>query len=539
MRKSLFFLLLLSAILPGCRREGPLSWDTGLLAPLASTTLTIDNLVPDSLLVQNPDSSIKLVYSNDFFQLSSDSIYEIPDTTLTNVYYIPLGSTQLAPSDPITTNATQQTTYSLSGIDLVQAILRGGKMLLTLKNDVTQPISLTYEVPCATLNGIPFDTTIIVPAAPSATQAAFSSLVIDLAGYNIDLRGLNGDRVNTIVTRFSSAIAASATGIVTITPQDSVSIINTFQDIEPYYVRGYFGNSTIAVGPEESEFSIFKKVTNGSLLLENLTMSLEIDNFVGMDAQLYINSIYSRNTHTGNVVNLSAPMIGQSINFNRATTTNGWLPVTPHSMAWTLDNNNSNAKQLVENLPDKLGYDVSIVTNPLGNVSGSNDFFFVDYPLRAKLNVEMPLSFIADDLTLTDTLRPSFAGVQNPEDLLGGTLTLYADNGFPFSAGMQVYLLDAFGQLTDSLIAAPALIASAPVMLANTSPQNTWRAQGKTKTVLRIPLSETQTQALLASSKLVVRSIFNTDAGPSHTRIYSSDALDLKLTADFNYRQSF
>lgn len=522
-------------LLNSCKRDEAY-WDTGITSPIAFTTLTIDNIVPDSLLVQNPDTSLKLMYTNDFFNLTADSLYKIPDTTLTNTYYYPFGTTNVTGGDYLTNNSVQQTTYNLSGIDLVYVLLRGGKMTLKLKNDVTLPILLTYEVPSAVKNGIPFDTTFLVPAAPDATHSASVDAEVDLSNYGIDMTGLLGDRVNTIVTRFTAQVDPSQSSSVPIGPADSVSCINTFKDMDPYYVRGYFGNNTISVGPEEQDFSFFKKITAGSLSLEELKMNLVLQNYIGMDARVYINSIYSKNSRTGNVVSLNAPIMGQALNFNRAVTTGGWLPVIPYNYSYTLDNTNSNAKQLVENLPDKLGYNIQVITNPLGNVSGSNDFFFIDYPLKAHLDIEMPLSFIASGLTLTDTLHPDFTGIKEPENVLSGTLTVHADNGMPFSAGLQLYLLDAYGQLTDSLVVAPGQVLSAPVVSVSTSPLNTWRAQGKTHSTVQIRLSETQTQALLASSKVVFRSVFDTHSGPLNTRIYSTDALDLKLTADFNYR---
>ncbi|TND02863.1 MAG: hypothetical protein FD123_4010 [Bacteroidetes bacterium] len=523
-----------------CRKEGAPFWDTGVMAPLAHTTLTVDNLVPDSLQQVNGDQSVTIVYSNDFFNFTSDSLYTIPDTTLTNSYNWPFGSLTVTPGTQLTpNNNVQQTTYAISGIDLVYVLLRQGDMNLQMKNDIRQPIQLTYRIPCAKKNGVPFDTTFYVPAAPDSLNATYLNAYVDLSGYDITMTGVAGDRVNTIVTEFIAVIDPAASGPTTIYQPDSVSVINTFSGIEPYYVRGYFGNNTIDMGPDESDFEFFRKITSGNLSLESLQMNIELENYIGMDARLYINDIYSRNTRTGNTVNLTAPIIGQAINFNRAVTAGGWLPITPYVYTYTLDNSNSNAKQLVENMPDKLGYDMRIITNPLGNVSGSNDFFFVDYPLKARLNLEMPLSFIASALTFTDTVQSDFSGLSDKEKILSGTINVHADNGLPFSTGLQVYFLDPAGFITDSVVAAPNSIASAPVSIASTSPLNTWKANGSTKSTVRIPLDETKMQKFLSSERLLIRAVFNTAQGPYHTKVYNTDKLDIRVTADINYRVEF
>lgn len=542
MKKYVLPLLLVTGtwLAAGSCRRAETSWDAGLLFPVGSTSLSIDNLLADSLTQTNSDQSITLVYNNSFFDFTADSLYNIPDTTLNYIYYVPFGTLGLAPGDDIVTGSLQQTTYGVSGISLTSAIIRSGKMKMKLRNDLTQPITLRYEIPCASLNGIPFDTTFEIPAAASTTQTFYMNAEIDLSNYVVDFRGVAGDRVNTITTRYSAELSVNATASVTAYPADSVGVTNTFTSILPYMVRGYFGNSTFNVGPEETDFSVFSKITDGTLQLEDLKLTLEMENNVGMDARVYINNIYSKNTRNGNVVNLTAPIISQPINFNRASLTNNWLPIVPYNFSYTLDNNNSNARQLIENLPDKIGYNVQIITNPLGNISGSNDFFFVDYPLKASLNIELPLSFIASNLTLTDTIETDFTSLENKEQILDGTLTINANNGFPFSAGLKMYLLNDLMQITDSLTFQPGSIQSAPLVLANnTSPNPTWKAQGQKRTYVDLKLNEIQTQAVLNCRHLLLKSVFDTHSGPEYTRIYASNKLDLQVKANFNYRVQF
>jgi len=56
-----------------CRKdfERP-NWDVDLLAPLVKTSLTLDNLLPDSVLVTNPDTSLKIVYQTSLFDIDMD-----------------------------------------------------------------------------------------------------------------------------------------------------------------------------------------------------------------------------------------------------------------------------------------------------------------------------------------------------------------------------------------------------------------------------------------------------------------------------------
>ncbi|HTL80743.1 MAG TPA: hypothetical protein VL651_03505, partial [Bacteroidia bacterium] len=343
--------------------------------------------------------------------------------------------------------------------------------------------------------------------------------------------GVNHDRVNTITSTFSAKIDPTETSGVQVFPADTVAAIVTYSGIHPWYLHGYFGNQTIHIGPEESFFSVFHKVRSGSLGLDSLKMSLTLDNYVGMDSRVTINNIWSRNTHTGNSVYLANSIIGTPININRGMLTNSDPPVTPDHHLFVFDNSNSNAKALLENVPDELGYDVTLLTNPLGNVSANNDFLYTDYGIDAKLNVEMPLNFFADQLVIADTTNIDFSSIKNKENIEKGTLTLHAQNDFPFSASVQFFLVDANNNVLDSLVAPPGTIVSGITGMLN----NYLVATGFASSEVRIPLTATQTQALLNSTHIIMRAIYDTNSAPTYVKIFDTNRLDLQLSADFDY----
>ncbi len=533
MKKFLLFLLAGTLLIQtqSCRKDGT-SWDTGVILPLAHASLSIDDLLVDSLSTTNADGSVRIVYSTKFLGLDIDSLFEIPDTTVSNVYNFPFTITNAAPPFNVAPGTPNQTTFGAGDAQLVFGILSEGNMIVRLQNDIRRRIVVRYQIPGATLNSIPFDTSFIVPAAPDSLNGFRMTVNFDLSGYAIDFTGVNQDRVNTLTTTFIAEIDPTETVGTNIYPSDTVGAVNTISGIKPYYIRGYFGNESVQIGPEETGFTLFQRVISGSIGLDSLTMSLDIDNYIGMDARLTINNIWSRRTSTGQSVYLNTPIIGTPININRGVYSSTWGEVIPSSYNFTFDNSNSNAKALVENLPDKLGYDVTLVTNPLGNVSGNNDFLYAANTIDATLNVEMPLSLFADQLVIADTIVPDFSSFDNHDDILKGTLTLTAANSFPFDAFVDIYFMDASSNVIGSIVAAPNLITSGPVVLTN----GYFVSQGFSNSVLTIPLSETQTQALFHSSKIVFVSRFDTNSNPAFAKIYGSNRLDLNLSADFDYR---
>jgi hypothetical protein len=514
-----------------CRRDDP-SWDLDLTAPVAYGSLTIDDLLADSLTSVGSDGAVRITYHTAVPGINADTLFNIPDTTLVNSYFSPFPAT-LNNQSSIISNAAAQTTYDLGSAQLVYGILEHGRALIHIRNDVQYRMVVTYILQSATLNSVPASISYVVPAATSPTQPGIFDTQLDLSNYEIDFTGLNGDRINTIVTVSSVTTDPTETGTVNVTPADSVSMEVTFSDMRPSYVRGYFGSELIQIGPEESYMSFFSKVQSGQLGLDSIYMTFTLENYAGLDARFTVNNLWSRSQRTGQTVYLTHPIIGSPVNINRATYSYSYPPSIPQIYTWQFNNANSNIVNMFEIMPDFLGYDFSLYTNPLGNVSGNNDFLYTRFGINAFLDVDIPVNFFSDQLVLVDTMETGF-NITNAANIQTADLTLYTGNGFPFSANVQLFLLDENNLIVDSMIVAPGLIASAPL----TSSGGYYFANGATQSVISIPLNESQTSRFLNSSRIVMKTIFNTGTNPNYVKIFSTNRLDFNLTADFEYRVS-
>jgi hypothetical protein len=313
---------------------------------------------------------------------------------------------------------------------------------------------------------------------------------------------------------------------VLVTPGDSLIIENTFYDLLPYYAKGYFGTNTFNIGPEQTDFTMFNRITDGTIQLEDVDFNLSLENPIGIDARIYMNELKSINSRTGNSVSLSNSIIGSPININRAAESSG--TVYPTYSNFPLTTGNSNIKSLIENLPDKFGYSMQIITNPLGNISSSNDFVYSDKLLKAKIKMEIPLSLIATNLTLLDTLDLNIQGGGEKENLHSGNLILLAENGFPFDASVQIYLLNDLGQVTDSLLTGSNTIDQAML-------NSDLRVANKKPTRLTIPVSESKMDLLYNTKKIKLKVSFNTASQSQYVKIYSDYGIDIKLIGDMNY----
>ena len=231
------------------------------------------------------------------------------------------------------------------------------------------------------------------------------------------------------------------------------------------------------------------------------------------------------NSHTNNTVTLNSPVIGQTINIARALETGNPLnPITPTS--YVFDLSSSNVLALIENLPDRLRFSVDVESNPLGNVSSGNDFFYSGHYLNAYLDMEIPLSLMAGNLSLGDTTDFSMGDADENRPIRHGTILLLADNGFPLDAELVLYTLDAQGHIVDVLIDHEHL-TEAPL-------NSEGMATGTVRTQISIPLSEDRIDRLYQASQIYVTAVFNT-AGSDYIQLYDAYKLDLKVTGTFNY----
>jgi hypothetical protein len=527
MKKYSFAFFFLAIIMfSACRKdlEKP-SWDTQILTPLVNSSLSINNLLPDSILQVNADSSLKIVFENDIYKLDIDTLFKIPDTTLKTSYNLPIVSYVFNPGQVVVNSVNNETRYQIADAELRTVTVKSGFVSYTIKSKIHEVTNFSYTIPCAKLGGVPFSININVPAAVGSTPGVYSQ-VFDLSGYVIDLTGVAHNRVNTIYTSMIAKVSPDAAGPVTIDNTDSLIIENKFYDLIPYYAKGYFGNNTFNIGPGTTDFNLFSRITDGTIQLEDVNFNLKLENFIGLDARVYINNLSSINTRTGNTINLVNSLIGAPININRAADAGGGVVYSTYA-SYPLTVSNSNIKPMIENLPDKFGYQLQIITNPLGNISGSSDFVYYDKLLNAKLNMEIPLSLVATNLTLVDTLNFSIGNNEN-KNIHSGTLTLYANNGFPLDASAQMYLLNEQNVITDSIFGYANTIDEAPVNAA-------YRAVGKKLTKLVVPLNEQKVNKLYATKKIIIKVKFNTSAQPNYIKIYSDYKIDIKLVGDFNY----
>ncbi|MCQ2287275.1 MAG: hypothetical protein MJZ76_10470, partial [Bacteroidales bacterium] len=512
-----FYILITLLLFSSCKRE-PLSWDIDMGLPICKAELSIADILPDSIVSLSPDQNLSIVLDKEIFSISTNSIAEFPDSLFEFALDVPT-NTSLAPG-ALFFHKNEVQKLPINPAQLTFAKIFSGNLTVQVINPFDKPIEITYKIPAATLSGTSFSQTIVVPAGMHSGTTFTKHL--DMSGYCIDLKGNEGNNYNRFTTILNAKIQNQGTDSA-ISIGNKLYINIRFNDVKLDYVKGYFGQLTEHYGPQNLDIDIFKTITNGTLDLKQCNAKILIENGLGADAQLTLKQLKAKNTQLATEVSLQSLVIGKSHNVTRATE----IGQTVIPSQTTIDLSNSNLKDLLSIFPDQLEYAAQLSLNPMGNISSGNDFVYRNHPFVAKLHLDMPLAFAANDLTLQKDIEYHLG--QSLQNVQSGTLHLISDNYYPFSTKVSLQIVNDMGDVIIDLTPEPFILHP-----------GTNGTDGTTipyHSTISIKLNEKEATCLKDNTHIRITAVFNTpDNG--QVQINAEHKLNIKLTSEFNYKIS-
>lgn len=519
-RIALIGFLFLGAVLPGCKKEAT-TWDSRYKAPLFKSELQLENIFPgDEGLQEQGSNKLHLVETDTLYKLPMDSVLLIPDTTLTQSYQAPVGGTDIAPGDPLI-DTQEDRDLEVDPAELRRAVLDGGKLQYELSSTIAERTIFRYRIPKARKNGQALEIERSVPAGDQGSPSTVSG-VKDLEGYDLDLTGPNGGAVNRFRAEYQ-VITDPNGDTVTLDANDEVRIENRFRSLVPAYAKGYFGQHTIAPSYRENSTGLFQNVRSGDLDIDSVNVRLIVDNGIGMDGQLEIPLI--RAIGNGAPVDLQHSITQSSMNIARAQEANGSMDHTV--LEEELTPQNSNIDRFLEVLPRRVGHELSGEMNPMGDVSNGNDVLIKGHGLHVRMRIDLPLSFIANDLTLVDTVDWKI-GKRGRGELKEGTLYLDIENGFPLAQEFSIHLHEGNGDKIGTLFE-DRLIPAA-------STDASWKVTASREKRIRISISPSQAELIRKAERASIVARANTPANAPHIDLYKRYELGIQASGDFEYR---
>lgn len=521
-----FSFLLLLLVLLSCRKDRPEpSWEVDVLAPLLLDTVFITDVISDTLITVNPDMSVSFVFESKLYEAQVDSIINLPDTLISwefDLEYLPFPIT-LQPGDTIISEdfdwPLDIEKYNFQGVKLVEALIRSGELVFEVLDDSETDLLVVFGIRTAVKNET--DTFYV---EEKVFKGEIMNKSYDISDYWLGLTGENGDTVNMLSYYLALIVHPEEPGTVTLHPEDKFSVDLRFEDITLDYVRGYFGQNSFLIGPQESDIDLFGDLDVAGLSIEQADVVLDIHNYFGMEGYFSIKELKAINNASGQEVLLQGPMVDSNLFIDRAVEASpGSGQVTPSVHAF--DFSNSNFGELFSLMPDKISYTVGMETNVYGDSTNYNNFFYYDEPIQVYMQASVDQGIAIDDLLVSSTIDWNGSGVEL-DKVREGYLVMVYNNGFPLDLEVEMVLLDEEYAVLDTLIS-DGFIAAGIL-------DEDFRVVEPVETRFSIELTE-ELKGAMTEAKYSRYSIYINSADNEHVKIYADDILTLKLIGDFEY----
>lgn len=457
--KNILLIATVYLALTSCKKQAT-SWDTELGAPLINDTLDLSKLTDNQTLVGNANGTLDLDLTKTILDLGLADIVSIPDTQVIQIFNPAIALN--VPAGFNVFNETEEHTIDIPGVQLKKIRVYSGKIDLNVYNPLPTSVTFNVTLPGVYKNGILFQQSLTVGAGDNANPTVGTGS-LDLSGYEMDLRGINGISFN--ILQASVVAVTDPTGpAVSVTPAQQFKVEATLKDIALDYARGYFGNQVFS-DTTGLTVDYLNNIVSGLVDVNNIQLSLSLSNGMKVPVKSELTLIENVNS-TGNSVALSAPCIGQDLYL--APAVGAWDNLIPSTQQIQINSQNSNVEQVFENLGATMNLGYKITINPNGNVNGGWDEIFSTSRLKVDLHAQMPLQLQADQLTLADTFAVSLTQNTAKTHVTGGYFQLDASNAFPMQCQMKLSFLDANSQVIEETIG-DALVLSAVAGTQNAS----------------------------------------------------------------------
>lgn len=436
---------------------------------------------------------------------------------------VPVSATAVFPRQNLA-NDTTSTSIAAGNAQLTSIKVKEGKIFLDANSTIEDNISLDYKIPNAKKNGNQLGFTENISAAPSS---GFSTTFkeVDISGYEVDLTGKSADLgvYNSFYTILLGRIDSSGK-LIHLSLQDSVFLETGIRNLTASEGYGYLGKDTIE-GSETSKVDIFKSLEQGNFDLDDVILSIGVENHIGAPIDLQLNSLRSQRS-TGTVA-LNWTTLGQSSTVPAATLASNNLPI-PGRLNLTIDKTNSNLDKLIENQPELFMGDFAAYINGSTSSPEYNQFIFTEYGVDVNLNLEVPLNFSAKNILLADTNSFSYSDLDPKNQLQHGALKVIAESNFPLESNVELIMLNGQGVQIGKLTS-PDKIEAAEV-------DGDGNAISVVKSVTEYPLTKQSIALLKKTTHLVFQVQLDTPLPPQKIRLYQSNYIDLTLSGDLTIR---
>ncbi len=412
-----------------CRPEAGVTIDKSRMEmafPVLHTEMSVADMLKhtkDSMAVRvYPDNSISLVYEGNLVKRDvHDILGELPDTK----------TPVLAPQMDVPVTL-------LDSVQINEAQIKSGFLHFKFTIDTgTTDVTVTFEMPQILHNDTGLVHQVLLPASNGVPASVEDS--IDLAGYSLDLSSHILHFEYTAVNGYGDTILLPI-DLDIFHPQKNYVYIS---NIVFSYVEGHWDKVVHDFEPQVINIDFFENnFVNGEIYFADPRVEFTVINSFGLPVRTKVN--YFRVVELdSNVVDMVSPPLTAGIDFGYPSLNEvGETKLT----YFVFDKTNSNIDQILNTNPRRIEYDIDVTVNP-DNLPNSIGFATDSSYFEMLAKAELPLKGTVNHFIFLKDFDVDFLDA-NVRD---ATLKLATDNGLPLEMRLQMFFLDAGGQVLDSL----------------------------------------------------------------------------------------
>jgi len=441
-----------------------------------------------------------------------------------------LGVRNLRPSTAIAAFPSQNVidqdeglTLYMGGAEVKWFKVAKGQLRIKVESTIEENMSMVLSLPGAIKNGQPFYQELSMPGS-AGNGVSTTEQIYDMTGFLLDFRGKNGpfkDTVNTFHQILKVTLDSSGRKLA-VSLKDSIKLTYRIEGLKPEYAIGYLGNTLTRTGNKTTDFGLFKGI-DGNVGVKDLNVSFILKNSIGTDGRFKLHKLDGYNVFSKNTLGLSANPLMTDLFVTSPMFIRGNYTETKVD----LNSNNSNIKAFLENMPQKLNYDLETEISPNGNVNNYQDFVFDDSKLDVIMRVDAPATFSIGGLVLRDTQGLNLSDLGSSDRIKSATLFLEVENSFPVDFGLDVELLDKQYYKLGNLDISPQDGISSGVVDDNGYPLQA------TKSLLVIKLTRDKAELLKKSGYVAIG--MKIKGNGKMQRLFNASKVNVKSRIQFEY----
>ena len=443
---------------------------------------------------------------------------------------VTLGVLNLRPSYAVAAFPTQDVidqdeglTLDMNGAEIKYFKVRSGRLRIKVVSTIQEDMSMLLSLPGTTKDGKAFYQELSLPG-PAGVGVATTEQIYDMTGYTLDFRGKNPDVTDTVNTfhQILRVTLDSSGRKLAVGLSDSIRLEYRLEGMKPEYAIGYLGNTLNRTGLDTTNFDLFKGL-DGDLTFKDVKLDFIFRNSIGAEGRLKLHHLKGQNIFNGRSQILDADPLKDYILVGKPEFKRDAYTET----SFSLGTSNSNIKEFLEVLPQKLEYDLETEVSPGGNVNNYQDFVFDNSRMDVIMRLDVPISFAFGGLTLRDTQAVNFAELGDMTRVKSATLFLDMTNYFPLDFDLDFQLFDKnFNSLGYFDISPDGGVA-----------RGNYDANGfvvkPSETPLRIKLPREKVGALVKTQYIGI--VMKVKGTGQMQKIYGNSKLDMRAKVQFEY----